>query len=163
LKLLYATAIRNTELRNLTVSEIDFDYQQLFIRKGKFGKDRVVPIGKIASDVIREYMIHSRSKLCCDYKTRYLFISKNGHKLTRGNLIWIVKHQAKKAGLSENLTPHCLRHACATHMLRAGADIRYIQELLGHTSVATTQLYTRVVITDLKENYMRTHPRAIRK
>ncbi len=158
LETLYSCGIRNSELRNLAVYDVDLKQLQLMVRKGKNAKDRVVPLGEIAADFIHEYLISARPKLTRE-ETEKLFISKNGLQITKANLIWMFKKYVKKAGLQAQYTPHSLRHSCATHMLRAGADIRYIQELLGHASVATTQLYTKVEVADLRAMHRQCHPR----
>ncbi len=158
LEVLYSSGIRNTELRNLAVYDVDLKQLQLMVRKGKNAKDRVVPIGEIAADFIHEYLISARLKLIRQ-ETEKLFISKNGLQITKANLIWMFEKYVKKAQLEAHFTPHSLRHSCATHMLRAGADIRYIQEMLGHASVATTQLYTKVEVADLRAVHRQCHPR----
>jgi len=163
IELLYATGIRNTELRNLQIYDIDFEQLHVFIQKGKYGKDRIIPLGEIAADYLYDYISSVREQLIKDTCLNFLFLSKNGKQITKANLIWIVDKYAKKAGLLKRITPHSLRHSYATHLLQNGADIRYIQELLGHASVETTQIYTRVVIDDLKEVYQKTHPRALRE
>jgi len=159
LELLYSSGIRNSELRNLAVYDVDLKQLQLVVRKGKNAKDRVVSIGEIAADFICEYLISARPKLNPSPDNDLLFISKNGLQITKANLIWMFEKYVKKAGLENQYTPHSLRHSCATHMLRAGADIRYIQELLGHASVATTQLYTKVEVADLRAMHRQCHPR----
>jgi len=162
LETLYSTGIRNTELRNLNIYDVDFNLLQTNIIKGKNAKDRVVPLGEIAADYIHEYLISARPKLnrrSDIASNELLFISKNGLQITKANLIWIIAKYVKEADLKQNFTPHSLRHSCATHMLRAGADIRYIQEMLGHASVATTQIYTKVEVTDLRAMHRKCHPR----
>jgi integrase/recombinase XerD len=166
LETLYSSGLRNSELRNLAVYDIDLQQLQLTVRKGKNAKDRLVPLGEIAADFIHEYLISARPKLNASPRKRdlqpdneLLFISKNGLQLTKANLVWIFDKYAKQAALNGHFTPHSLRHSCATHMLRAGADIRYIQELLGHASVATTQIYTKVEVTDLRAVHRQCHPR----
>ena len=159
LELLYSTGIRNSELRNLTIYDIDLSGLQLTVREGKNSKDRTVPIGEIAADYIKEYLQMVRSKLSIDPEEDILFLSKNGRRLTEGNLIWIVSKYVKLAKLNGHYTPHSLRHSCATHMLKYGADIRYIKEMLGHASIATTQIYTKVEVGDLKNIHRRFHPR----
>ncbi len=162
LETLYSTGIRNTELRNLNIYDVDFNQLQTNIIKGKNAKDRVVPLGEIAADYIHEYLISARPKLnhrSAIVSNELLFISKNGLQITKANLIWIIAKYVKEADLKQNYTPHSLRHSCATHMLRAGADIRYIQEMLGHASVATTQIYTKVEVTDLRAMHRQCHPR----
>ena len=163
LELLYASGIRNSELRNLNISDVDLSQLQVMVRKGKYQKDRLIPMGEVAANWISQYLKFGRQFLFSCDSGNILFLSKTGRKITRGNLIWIVKNVTKQSGLKTLVTPHSLRHTCATHMLKNGADIRYIQELLGHASVATTQIYTRVIINDLTEVFRKTHPRAILK
>ncbi len=157
LETLYSTGIRNSELRSLNIYDVDFNQLQTNIIKGKNAKDRVVPLGESAADYIHEYIISARPKLNASSRKRdlqpdneLLFISKNGLQITKANLIWIIAKYVEQAALNGRFTPHSLRHSCATHMLRHGADIRYIQEMLGHASVATTQIYTKVEVTDLR-------------
>jgi len=164
LETLYSTGIRNSELRSLNIYDVDFNQLQTNIIKGKNAKDRVVPLGEIAADYIHEYLISARPKLnrrfaMADASNELLFISKNGLQITKANLIWIIAKYVEQAALNGRFTPHSLRHSCATHMLRAGADIRYIQEMLGHASVATTQIYTKVEVTDLRAMHRQCHPR----
>jgi integrase/recombinase XerD len=159
LEVLYATGIRNSELRNLMVYDIDLPQLQLTITKGKNAKDRIVPIGEIAAGYLMEYLQIIRPRLVNNNDNQLLFISKNGKQITQANLVWLLHKYVKKAKLNINVTPHSLRHSCATHMLKHGADLRYIQEMLGHASVATTQIYTRVEAGDLKRVYRRYHPR----
>jgi integrase/recombinase XerD len=162
LEVLYATGIRNSELRSLCVYDIDLKELQITVRKGKNAKDRVLPLGEIAADYLAEYFLTVRPKLNINETNQLLFISKNGRKITQANLVWIITKYVKKASLKGNITPHSLRHSCATHMLRHGADLRYVQEMLGHSSVATTQIYTRVEVGDLKAIHRRCHPREIK-
>lgn len=158
LEMLYATGIRNEELRSLKLQDVDRETGQVRVT-GKGTKDRVVPVGRIALNWLTLYLQQARPGLVngCDHGL--LFVSKNGRKLTTLSLIDVVKKYARKAGLPEAVTPHGLRHTCATHLLRAGADIRHIQVLLGHSSLATTQIYTHVDITDLKKVHRMYHPR----
>jgi integrase/recombinase XerD len=162
LEVLYATGIRNSELRSLCVYDIDLKELQITIRKGKNAKDRMLPLGEIAADYLAEYLLTVRPKLNINESNQLLFISKNGRKITQANLVWIISKYVKKASLKGHITPHSLRHSCATHMLKHGADLRYVQEMLGHSSVATTQIYTRVEVGDLKAIHRRCHPREIK-
>jgi len=158
LETLYSGGIRNSELRNLNIYDVDFNQLQLSIIKGKNAKGRVVPLGEIAADFIKEYLITARPQLAAE-NINLLFVSKNGLQLTKANLIWTFEKYVKQASLEAHFTPHSLRHSCATHMLRHGADIRYIQEMLGHASVATTQIYTKVEVSDLRAIHRQCHPR----
>ena len=159
LEVLYASGIRNTELRKLSIYDIDTDQLRLIVRQGKNAKDRIVPLGEIAADYVKEYLLTVRPELNGEPGNTTLFLSKNGKILTKANLVWIIRKYAEKADLPPDVTPHSLRHSCATHMLKRGADIRYIQQMLGHASVATTQIYTQVEDKDLKAVHRRCHPR----
>jgi len=158
LELLYATGIRNEELRSLKLQDVEREAAQARIT-GKGSKDRVVPIGRIALNWLSLYLQDARPKLVRLPDTGLLFLSKRGRKITGLNLGDLVRRYAKKAGLPDTITPHALRHTCATHLLRAGADIRHIQALLGHSELSTTQVYTRVEIGDLKKVHRLYHPR----
>ena len=158
LELLYGTGIRNEELRNLHLTDMDREAEQVFVT-GKGAKDRILPVGKIAMSWINLYLRNARPRLVRLVDSGVLFLSKRGRKITCLNLIDLVRKHARNAGISRPVTPHALRHTCATHLLRAGADIRYIQVLLGHSELSTTQVYTRVEITDLKKVHRMYHPR----
>jgi integrase/recombinase XerD len=158
LEVLYGTGIRNEELRNLRLLDMDIATGQACIM-GKGRKERLVPIGRLALQWLDLYTRGVRPRHHRRHEPEVLFLSKNGRKLTSGNLIDMVRKHAKSAGLPGPVTPHALRHTCATHLLRAGVDIRFIQVLLGHKSLATTQIYTHVDITDLKEVHRAFHPR----
>lgn len=155
LEVLYATGMRISELVNLDVYDIESD--EIHIRQGKGLKDRIVPLGEIALDYVREYVKIIRPKLAKD--TLALFVSKSGRRMNMVDLLMMVRECGEKAGLAKRITPHTLRHTCATHMLQGGADIRYIQILLGHGSIKSTQVYTHVEISDLKEIHHKYHPR----
>ena len=158
LEMLYATGIRSGELRAIRLMDVDREKEQLRV-KGKGSKERIVPIGRIALNWLAEYLEKGRPLLLSGRDTGILFPTKNGRGITAANLVDLVRKYAKKAGLSDKITPHSLRHTCATHLLRAGADIREIQVLLGHSSLGTTQIYTHVDITDLKRVHRACHPR----
>jgi len=158
LELLYATGIRNEELRTLRLVDVDRERGQVRVT-GKGKKDRVVPVGRIALNWLMQYLEAARPVLIEGRDTGVVFLSKHGRSLTTGNLIALVAKYAKKAAVPGRVTPHALRHTCATHLLHEGADIRSIQELLGHASLATTQIYTHVDITDLKRVHRTYHPR----
>lgn len=161
LELLYATGGRVTEIISLKVEDISksADFTSLKLT-GKGGKQRVVPIGKYAQDAINQYLELSRPNLLKSASVKYLFLNSRGGGLTRQSAWQIVLDQAKISGVNENLSPHSLRHSFATHLLDGGADIRVVQELLGHSSVTTTQIYTLVTIDKLRESYASAHPRA---
>lgn len=155
LELLYATGIRSMELRHLKLSDWDMEKDNLFIH-GKGAKDRIVPIGSWVIPYLREYVEAVRPLLVRE-PTELLFLSKNGRIIHKYNLGTLLKKYTERAEIKMNV--HAFRHCCATHLLESGADIRYVQELLGHADLSTTQIYTKVDITSLKKAYMRFHPR----
>lgn len=159
LELFYATAIRNTELRELRLDEVDFERQELFVAKGKGGKSRRLPLGEEAAAWLEDYLLNSRPHLANTTSDDFLFLSSTGHRLDRGKLSKIVRELATSCGLEKPITPHLLRHACATHMLRRGAGIRQLQMLLGHSELSSTQRYTLVDIGDLHKIVAKYHPR----
>jgi integrase/recombinase XerD len=155
-ELLYATGIRSEELRGLSLGDWDNAANTLFIT-GKGSKDRVVPVGEWVIAYLLRYLEKSRPLLVSS-PSELLFVSKSGRKLARANLAKLVRRYVAKAGL-HGITVHTLRHACATHLLENGADIRYIQELLGHSDLSATQIYTKVDIGLLKQAHRQYHPR----
>ncbi len=159
LEVLYATGIRNAELRALTLTDFDPAAGTLSVRGGKGDKDRVVPLGPIASAVLGDYIAQARPRLAKRTGVLGLFVTRNGWSLDTLAVINVVRRAAAAAGIKKPIRPHRLRHACATHMLKGGADIRHIQKLLGHASLQTTQIYTQVEISDLKAVHRRFHPR----
>ncbi len=162
LELLYSTGIRNSELRSLTIYDVDTAHGELRINQGKGRKDRIIPLGEIAAKYLETYLQVSRPLLEEQQKEKnqnLLFISKNGRKLTLANLLWLIEKYVQQAKITKHITAHSFRHTCATHMLRGKSNLRYIQELLGHSSIATTQIYTRVEVSDLKREHKRCHPR----
>jgi integrase/recombinase XerD len=168
LELLYSCGIRNSECRRLSVDDVDLSRGYVTVRQGKGKKDRVVPIGKSAVDYLTLYLAKARPALAAaggvsqagKADTRkVLFLSRFGLPFSLGAIVSIVHRYTHRAGIAKNLTPHALRHTCATLMLEGRADIRYIQEMLGHASLKTTQRYTRVEIGDLKRVHERCHPR----
>lgn len=159
LEVLYSTGIRKEEIRNLLLSDVDYKDGFIRINAGKGNKDRVVPLGKIACRYLENYIKGIRPALVHDTRNDHLFLSVRGNKLSK-NMVWeIVKGYTKKAKLKKTVSPHTFRHTCATLMLRNKANIRHIQELLGHASLDTTQVYAQVSITDLKEVHSKCHPR----
>lgn len=158
-EVLYATGIRNAELRDLLLSDFDSSAGTLSVRAGKGGKDRVVPLGPLVSAVVSDYIALARPKLPVKPGVSHIFVSEHGRPLWSQSIVRIVDLAAKRAGIKKAVRPHRLRHACATHMLKGGADVRHIQRLLGHSSLATTEIYTRVEISDLKAVHKRFHPR----
>lgn len=159
LEVLYGTGLRNEELRILTIEDIDLAEKTVFVH-GKGSKDRIVPLGHWLIKWLVEYLESARGKLLSQ-KTgeAWVFLSRYGTPLSSVTLNDIVRTTTKKAELPHKLTPHSLRHAFATHLLKHGADIRVIQELLGHSSLQSTQVYTHIDITFLKKAHARYHPR----
>ena len=152
LELLYATGLRVSELANLKLQSVNLKhaYVKCF---GKGSKERIVPIGKIAKEAICEYEIEREEILKnCAINTDFLFIHRDGRKVSRQDIYLLIKNLGEKV-LKKHITPHTLRHSFATHMLENGADLRVVQELLGHSDVATTQLYTHVSKKRLKDVY----------
>jgi len=128
--------------------------------KGKGGKERVVPIGSYGLTAVNDYLTRSRPTLCKVLTQKALFLNQRGGRLTRQSAWSVVANRAARAGLAEVVTPHSMRHSFATHLLDGGADIRVVQELLGHASVTTTQIYTLITIDRLRESYASAHPRS---
>jgi integrase/recombinase XerD len=159
LELMYASGIRSDEVRSLTLNDLDLTEKTILVH-GKGSKDRVVPVGDWVLPYLREYLETGRPKLINPREPAELvFVSKNGRKITTANLGDLIKKYARYANLSVPLTPHRFRHACATHLLKAGADIRYVQELLGHADLSSTQVYTKLDISFLKQAHRKYHPR----
>jgi integrase/recombinase XerD len=128
------------------------------IVQGKGKKDRVVPVGKVAAGYLAEYLKNVRPLLMKHQAHAVVFAANDGRPFDTHRLFYLIKKYRAQAHLSDNITTHSLRHTCATEMLKGGANIRHVQELLGHSSIKTTQIYTRVVITDLKKAHRRTAP-----
>jgi tyrosine recombinase XerC len=152
---LYATGLRVSELTGLNVSDVD--YREGFVRvTGKGGKERIVPSGDKAKSVLLKYLAYRKELL--KKETPALFLTKNGNRISARMVGNIVKECAKNLAVSKDIHPHTLRHSFATHLLENGANIRVIQELLGHSSLSTTQIYTHLSIDKLKESYEKHHP-----
>lgn len=156
---LYSSGIRLNELVQLTVHDVDLKDKVLHIRKGKGNRQRVVPIGKNSVKYLKEYLTEIRPRYAKkNPKERKIFLTDEGNPVT-GNTIRSALFKYKKAaGISKTASPHSFRRSCATHLLQQGADIRYVQKLLGHRHIKTTQLYTRVYPIDLKQTHDKTHP-----
>ena len=161
LELLYATGGRVSEIVNLKIDDLQTTEDYTAVRlTGKGGKQRVVPVGKFAQQAVFDYLNNSRNDFLKVPSNKYIFLNGRGGALTRQSAWNIVVAQAKSAGITEELSPHSLRHSFATHLLDGGADIRVVQELLGHSSVTTTQIYTLITIDKLRESYALAHPRS---
>jgi len=159
LELLYATGIRVTELISLDTLHINLDmgYIRCF---GKGSKERIVPVGSFARKCVNEYLAKGRVKLVKNYSEQALFVNQHGRRLTRQGFWKIIKKYARWAGIAKDITPHTLRHSFATHLLENGADLRSVQEMLGHADITTTQIYTHLTKGHLREVYAKSHPRA---
>jgi len=159
LQLLYASGMRVSELVSLNLDDIDTDggYVRCF---GKGHKERIIPIHRQAGLVVQEYLKEDRPQLVRGRDEEALFLNARGERLTRQGLWQILKEYAKSAGLEIEITPHTLRHSFATHMLSGGADLRSVQELLGHANISTTQVYTHLTTDHIRRSYEQSHPRA---
>jgi len=160
LALLYATGMRVSELMSLNLGDVDTagGYVRCF---GKGHKERLIPIYEQAASLVEEYITTARLQLTRSNKTeKALFLNRRGERLTRQGFWQILKGYAKSAGLEKEISPHTLRHSFATHMLNGGADLRSVQELLGHANISTTQVYTHLTSEHIRNTYERSHPRA---
>jgi integrase/recombinase XerD len=159
IELLYASGLRISELANVRLE--DFNFEQRIVRvTGKGNKTRLVPVGRKACEALAAYLSTERPKLVKPRTSSEIFLSERGTKLTTARIWQIVKKHAQRAGLEKNVYPHLLRHSFATHLLSNGADLRIIQEMLGHADISTTQVYTHVDQQRLKAVHRQFHPRA---
>lgn len=159
LETLYATGCRASEVVNLKLADLYLD--SLFCRcTGKGNKQRIVPLGRSAIQCLKSYLGESRSELTNDPTVGWVFVSRGGRRLTREMLWVLVKKYVRRESLNSKVSPHTLRHSFATHLLSGGADLRTVQELLGHSSIGTTQIYTHVDRDRLKSIHRKFHPRA---
>ncbi len=159
LELLYATGTRVSELVSLDLDDIDLNEQRVRCR-GKGSKERIIPLGSMAVKAIREYLQEARPPLVRNTSTEALFVNHHGSRLSRQGFWKIVKKYAAEANIKKSITPHTLRHSFATHLLENGADLRAVQELLGHADISTTQIYTHLTKSRIKDVYSKAHPRA---
>ena len=159
IELLYASGLRISELANARLE--DFNFEQRIVRvTGKGNKTRLVPVGRKACEALAAYLSAERPKLVKPRTSSEIFLSERGTKLTTARIWQIVKQHAQRSGLEKNVYPHLLRHSFATHLLSNGADLRIIQEMLGHADISTTQVYTHVDQQRLKAVHRQFHPRA---
>lgn len=164
LEVLYGTALRVGECGRLDLTDMNLGQGTLLVRNGKGQKDRVVPLVGRAAAALELYISEARGALLRDPREPAVFLSFfTGRRMAPMGIQGVVKRYKKAAGIAQPLTPHSLRHACATHLLRAGVDVRHLKDLLGHRRIETTELYTKVAIKDLAEVMARTHPRDLRK
>ena len=159
IEILYATGMRVSELVSLNVADVNLEEASVRCR-GKGYKERIIPIYPDAIDALRTYIDKSRPKLRRRRDEPALFLNRRGNRLTRQGFWLLLKALAADAGVTHTITPHTLRHSFATHMLRNGAGLRHVQSMLGHSSISTTQIYTRLANDQLREEYDRAHPRA---
>lgn len=160
LEVLYATGMRVSELINLTLERVDLNMKYI-IAFGKGSKERIVPLGSVAAEFLQQYLEKVRPKLTHeDRNTNIVFLAFGGHELTRQRFWQIIRGYGRKANINKALTPHILRHSFATHLLDNGADLRSVQELLGHSDISTTQIYTHLTNKRLRNIYAKAHPRA---
>ncbi len=159
LELLYATGMRVSELVSLNLGDVNL--REGYVRcLGKGSKERLIPIHESAIEAVKEYVESGRPALPYSKKEEGLFLNRRRERLTRQGFWLILKGYATQAGISTKITPHTIRHSFATHLLRGGAPLRHVQELLGHASITTTQIYTHLASEHMREEYNKAHPRA---
>ena len=159
LELAYSCGLRCEEIVNLDLGALDFEGERIRVL-GKGGKERMLPVGEPAQRALERYRAKGRNVLATEPAEKALFLSKSGRRLSNSDVTRRLGLWVREAALAGGVSPHSLRHSFATHLLEGGADLRTIQELLGHSSISTTQIYTRIDATRLREAYAATHPRA---
>jgi len=159
LELMYATGLRISELINLKMSNIDLELN-LVKTIGKGSKERIIPVGDYATEYLKKYIYEYRSSFLKKNNSEYLFLNRSGNKMSRQMFFKIIQKLAVEKNIKTKFSPHTLRHSFATHMLEYGADLRTIQELLGHSNISTTQIYTHMSTDKLRENYDNFHTNA---
>lgn len=157
LELMYGSGLRVSELINLNVNDIDVNNCTVRIF-GKGSKERIIPLNEYATEAINNYILYHRTALFKHGENNYLFLNNHGNKMTRQGFFKILKKLAKEKNIKTEFSPHTLRHSFATHLLKYGADLRSIQELLGHSDISTTQIYTHITNEKLQKNYQEYHP-----
>jgi integrase/recombinase XerD len=159
LEILYASGLRVSELSDLKTTSIDYDVG--FVRAvGKGSKERIIPLGMKAREAVQRYLLRARLQLLKNQTNDVLFLSRLGKKISRQSLWAVIKFYARKANIKKTIKPHTLRHTFATHLLEHGADLRSVQEMLGHADISTTQIYTHVDKERLKSVHKQFHPRS---
>jgi integrase/recombinase XerC/integrase/recombinase XerD len=159
LELAYSCGLRCEEIVNLDLGALDFETEQLRVL-GKGSKERILPVGEPAQRALERYLQRGRRALATEPREQALFLSKSGRRLSNSDVTRRLGLWTREAALAAGVSPHALRHSFATHLLEGGADLRSIQELLGHASISTTQVYTRVDAARLRDTYAASHPRA---
>ncbi|MDE5909120.1 MAG: site-specific tyrosine recombinase XerD [Lachnospiraceae bacterium] len=157
LELLYATGIRVTELITLKQKDVNLHMGYLICRDA--GKERVIPFGNEAKSALVRYLGGTRAAMISDVDSEYLFVNCSGQPMSRQGFWKLIKYYAKKAGITEEITPHTLRHSFAAHLVENGADLRSVQEMLGHSDISTTQIYANMNHNRIREVYAKSHPR----
>ncbi|RLC75338.1 MAG: site-specific tyrosine recombinase XerD [Chloroflexi bacterium] len=159
LEVMYATGLRVSELARLRLKDVNIEIG--FLRcQGKGSKERIIPLGRIAKKFLEKYLFNARPKLLKGKESEFLFLAQGGHPLSRQSIWKMIKKMVKRAKIKKEVSPHTLRHSFATHLLERGADLRSVQEMLGHASITTTQIYTHINRLRLKEIHRQFHPRA---
>ena len=159
-EVMYIAGLRVMETVNLNIEDIDFNLNEILIRQGKGRKDRIVPIGKISKEYLEKWIKKARVWFIAEQEKGALFVNKEGGRLSDNTVRFLLKKYLKLAKIEkEGVSPHSIRHSCATHLIQHGADIRFVQSLLGHESIETTVTYTKVVVESLRKMHKRFHPR----
>ncbi len=158
-EVIYGTGLRVDEMIRMNINDVSFDEGEIRVL-GKGAKERIVLFGSHARSALLKYLKEARPVLLAGSRTPALFVNRRGGRLTSRSIERIIRYNSKKAGITKKVTPHTLRHSFATHLLSGGADLRIVQELLGHVSLSTTQVYTHITKERLKEVYDASHPRA---
>ncbi|HOA62171.1 MAG: tyrosine-type recombinase/integrase [Verrucomicrobia bacterium] len=159
LEVFYAIGIRRTELRNLIIADVNLEEELLRVNSGKGGHDRVVPLSRVACKFLETYIKGVRPQLVAGKTTDKLFVSIRGNPIDVHTVGDVARKYAKLANMKKHVTPHVWRHTCATHLVKNDANLRHVQDILGHRSLNTTERYLRLAITDLKEAHRNFHPR----
>lgn len=157
-EMMYSSGLRISEACAMKMSDLDLDNLMIAVR-GKGGRERLIPFGEQSKQVIDDYLTNSREVILKDRDSEYLFISKKGESLNRKSVWRLLKKYISRTGITKTVTPHTFRHSFATHLIENNADLRSVQELLGHLDIATTQIYTHMAASQLKEVHRKHHPR----
>lgn len=157
LELLYATGIRVTELISLNIEDVNIELSYV---KCSGSKERIIPIGKIANEALNVYIEHYRKSFSKEKDKEALFLNFHGERMTRQGFWKIIKHYAGMAGIEKEITPHTIRHSFAAHLIENGADLKSVQQMLGHTDISTTQVYADMIKKRISDVYKKSHPRA---